>query len=387
MNATIRLLVVMLATGMWGCEGTLDCDVCGEDHATQAHATQVAGDTATPKEMNHDVLLEFVTSRRTDSFVRVNPAPYPSDVSDSSINVFVSEFALPEYLETAPADAHSNGMIPRGAFVVREIVDGSGDVAKLTAVYRGPAGYNPESGDFWFAVTDAEGNPATDESGKRMVGPLAACSSCHAGRAEADYLFGVPNDFRDPAFALPTVGQNPGADELPEDDAETEEDQTPPVPETPKTDLTGWTLVNSEPDLSRPQRGELPSLSVSRGSLVVLARDATREEFQGYWGVDFGDDVVFVDMGGVGSFGAPIVNGGESWELIDSNGERVDGPTPRGVPESSYRWNGAGWTRGTTSDATPGRADVPIDSSTRLSEWSDADNFRMEFVEIVVGAP
>jgi len=59
-------------------------------------------------------------------------------------------------------------------------------------MYKGPAGYNPDLGDYWFGVTDVRGVPLTDDQGRQRVGRMTECYSCHADRAEDDDLFGVP---------------------------------------------------------------------------------------------------------------------------------------------------------------------------------------------------
>ncbi len=361
-----------------GCEGVLECDICGEDHATESHADDTIsvaptgkGETSTPvveDEMDDSLLLGFVSERRNAGFERVNAAPYPSEVSSNKINVFVSSFAVAEYLETRPELDSSEGMLPRGAFVVREIVDESGEVSKLTAIYRGPRGYNPESGDFWFAVADPDGNPATREDGTKMVGALQSCSGCHAGRAQADYLFGVPDDFRDPAFFHPAT-----------QDPEPEPQPTQPDP----IRIEGLELVNVESELSRPQVGRLPAFEALPGQVVVVARDADRSTFEAYWG-PLPAEVVFINMGGTGSFGAPIINGGEHWQLRDAAGTVLSEPTPIGDAGNSYRLEGAEWTTGLPSDATPGSSNTAGDS-TQITEWSDADDYHVEFVELRIG--
>jgi hypothetical protein len=52
-------------------------------------------------------------------------------------------------------------------------------------------GYDPTLGDWWFAVTDANGKPLVDQ-GVVQVDRLQACHQCHLERAHDDYLFGVP---------------------------------------------------------------------------------------------------------------------------------------------------------------------------------------------------
>jgi hypothetical protein len=56
---------------------------------------------------------------------------------------------------------------------------------------KGPAGYNPAIGDWFWAVTDLNGTPIVEEGAPR-AGRLADCYGCHVPRETDDYLFGVP---------------------------------------------------------------------------------------------------------------------------------------------------------------------------------------------------
>ena len=46
-----------------------------------------------------------------------------------------------------------------------------------------PAGYDPEHGDWWYAMFDGTGSVS------RQTGKLEACIACHTQAAEADYVF------------------------------------------------------------------------------------------------------------------------------------------------------------------------------------------------------
>jgi hypothetical protein len=54
-------------------------------------------------------------------------------------------------------------------------------------------GFNPACGDWWFGVTDPQGNVLADASGVPQTGAIAECASCHIPRATDDFLFGVPS--------------------------------------------------------------------------------------------------------------------------------------------------------------------------------------------------
>lgn len=379
------------------CDGQIQCDICLEEHSTASHVEEEAPRTGgmLPAETmaNDEVLLAFVRQHRGDGFVRVNDAPYASAVSQSRLNVFVSEFALPEYLETAPEHDDSEGMIPRGSFVVREIVDHAGEVTKLTALYRGPEGYNPTSGDFWFAVTDPDGKVLVDEAGKAMSGPLESCSGCHSGRASSDYLFGVPTDARSAEFAPALEPAMPETDSRREDPEEESEQEQPeveepeqPMPEAPTVDLGGWSIANIQSDLSREQSAHLSALEVPEDSVIVIARNASRAEFEAYWGA-IPDEAVFVNQRQSGGFEAPIVNGDETWVLRAASGVTIDGPTPVGVEGASYERSSAAqqdWRERDPLDADPGVVSPTLPRGVWLTEWSDAEDYRYEFVEIAV---
>jgi hypothetical protein len=95
----------------------------------------------------------------------------------------------------------------------------------------------------------------------------------------------------------------------------------------------------------------------------------------------------FVNQNQSGGFEAPIVNGEETWELRDSAGVIIDGPTPPGREGASYhRMNAAmdAWSEASQGDATPGVVDALLPRGIWLTEWSDAEDFRYEFVEIAI---
>jgi len=148
------------------------------------------GVVSTPTDFDN-AMLEMASGYRTD-FSRVNSAPYPSALGSFDINLFVhgdSRVYRAIHPETTSA---SNVEISVGTVIVREVLDASGAVTKLTMMAKGPAGYDPTLGDWWFAVTDPSGKVMSDSTGLQ-VGRLAACHSCHVPRATSDFLFGVPS--------------------------------------------------------------------------------------------------------------------------------------------------------------------------------------------------
>lgn len=129
--------------------------------------------------------------------------------------------AAAAYAQISPeADAGpANVTLPTGSIVVRAVYNLpdsglGGGVQYLTVLVKGPPGTNQAVGDWWFGVTDPNGNPcssASADSACPIVFPdggaeigLAmdgTCDSCHTGRGGAnDYLFGVPASARAPSL-------------------------------------------------------------------------------------------------------------------------------------------------------------------------------------------
>lgn len=131
------------------------------------------------------------TATHYRGWTNVNRAPYVSSIASNQVSVWVMTPDAAAYEAIRPEVDGSNAMVPRGTVIVREVLDASGQVAKLTMMAKGPEGYDPTLGDWWFAVTDPLCNPLSDDAGAEMVGRMEACHECHADRAADDFLFGV----------------------------------------------------------------------------------------------------------------------------------------------------------------------------------------------------
>jgi mono/diheme cytochrome c family protein len=131
---------------------------------------------------------------------------YASAVAaSSSIELYASRDATAAYRAIAPEASGSRASVPEGGVIVREVLDASGTAQRLTVMAKGPAGYEPILGDWFFAVTDLAGVPAV-ENGQARAGRLVDCYGCHTPRAADDYLFGVPLDQRGSGSAPPPQG-------------------------------------------------------------------------------------------------------------------------------------------------------------------------------------
>ena len=143
-------------------------------------------------EINEAAILAAVASYRDPaSFDHVSGMAYPSALGTSNIELYASRTVTVPYADITPEASGSQAMIPEGGIIVREVIDATGAAQRLTVMAKGPAGYNPEIGDWYWAVTDLQGTPVI-ESGVPRSGRLADCYGCHLPRASDDYLFGVP---------------------------------------------------------------------------------------------------------------------------------------------------------------------------------------------------
>jgi hypothetical protein len=128
-------------------------------------------------------------------FVPVNRSAYGSTAAAGvDINVWVTSADFASYSKIDPDKSGSHVELNPGAMIVREVLK-NGVPAKITLMVKGPPGYNPDLGDFWFGVTDPSGTPLVD-NGAELTGKLTACFGCHLPRKDDGYLFGVAESAR-----------------------------------------------------------------------------------------------------------------------------------------------------------------------------------------------
>ena len=151
----------------------------------------------------------------------------------------------------------------------------------------------------------------------------------------------------------------------------------------------GWRIVQANSALTYiiPAGTTIPS----RGYLIV-ARNATQAQFETFWGVTLGANVVFLNAADA----MPQINGSETYDLRNAANTRVDGISVAmgsAGGESLKRLNGCGnankassWSRTASSTGNPGAgAPAPCNKGSYISEFSDAlgtGNYIYEFVEI-----
>ncbi|MEO8034378.1 MAG: hypothetical protein ABI837_08080, partial [Acidobacteriota bacterium] len=132
--------------------------------------------------------------------------------------------------------------------------------------------------------------------------------------------------------------------------------------------------------------------TVPANGYVVIGRQATLAQFQTFWGVTLGSNVVYINTGGA----FPQINGSETYTLKNAAGTVIDGPTiatASGANQDLQRKDpclaagtASSWNILATTSANPGSgAAAGCAKGMVINEFSDAagsGNFIYEFVEL-----
>ncbi|MBU1069501.1 lamin tail domain-containing protein [Myxococcota bacterium] len=160
------------------------------------------------------------------------------------------------------------------------------------------------------------------------------------------------------------------------------------VPPTP-CDVSGYTLKQ----LSSTINYVIPAGTIiPGGKTLLIVRGGTGYDqagFETYWGVTLPAGTVYLDS--VNHI--PMVNGEETYELLDASMNSVDGPTIPVVVHKNYQrvstadpaGTAASWTEVTDTDATPGSftGTAAHTGHPVISEFGDSPvTYQYEFVEI-----
>lgn len=179
----MRGIACLLVLAMPACSGGID---------EAGGSVTDAAPTPEPHRMDMVDMQMLDVSSHVATFKKINTKPYASTLGTFNIDDFVSQDSR-DFEKIHPESTGSHVVMPVGTLIVRQVLDANGAVTKVTLMGKGPAGYDPTLGDWWFGVTDPSGTPLSDDTGMQ-VGRLTQCHGCHIPRAEDDYLFGVPKE-------------------------------------------------------------------------------------------------------------------------------------------------------------------------------------------------
>jgi subtilisin-like proprotein convertase family protein len=129
--------------------------------------------------------------------------------------------------------------------------------------------------------------------------------------------------------------------------------------------------------------------TVEPGGYLIVARSASKAQFEAAWGVALGGNVTFINS----TNKMPQLNGAEQYELLDAGNILVDGVTPASIDpanSSVQRTNlfaaaseAGAWLKVAQASATPGTGVAGNGTAgLRISEYSDAASWSNEFIEI-----
>jgi hypothetical protein len=132
--------------------------------------------------------------------------------------------------------------------------------------------------------------------------------------------------------------------------------------------------------------------TIASKGYVIIGRNATKTQFQTFWGVTLAANVVYINSVDT----MPQINGSETYTLKNASAATLDGPSvamASGAGESLKRINGCGaanlstsWSRVASSTGNPGSgAPAACSKGVYISEFSDAlgtGNFIYEFIEL-----
>lgn len=202
----------------------------------------------------------------------------------------------------------------------------------------------------------------------------------------------VVREFAVPVEASPDP--EPPAEPEPPTDPATPAEPDPDVPPGVGLNLSGLRLEQSDSDhsLTIPE-----GVVLAPGGILVIGRQATREEFEAFWGALPPEAMYLNGADVVGGDGFPQLNGGERFRLVDADGGAID-PISGEIPRSGLR-KGRTYLRETTghlalliredpeTNATPGvfdgiRAETGSLVITEICDPAEGGNFLYEFLEI-----
>jgi hypothetical protein len=144
-------------------------------------ANEIAGYRSWTKVNPQPVLMRAASA--FDCAAPTTPIPHPPGVknphADKFITVYVNDLGRKAMLEMR------NPAFPKGSVIVKEKLanQSSPEPELLTVMIKREKGFNPETGDWEYVVTDGSGTTV------QARGKLDNCQACHLSRPGTDYIF------------------------------------------------------------------------------------------------------------------------------------------------------------------------------------------------------
>ncbi|MCB9736037.1 MAG: cytochrome P460 family protein [Deltaproteobacteria bacterium] len=156
------------------------CD-SGGDGAT---SDTLGGDTAATPMVDATAVATTAMAYKAGGFTRITEVPAMSQHQGSDVVVWAQNDVAAIYRAADPANTSASVAFPEGATIVKEQLDDQGEMYAITVMHKGPAGYAPDSDDWFFERVEKDGTIS-------QQGQVGFCITCHSPRKPVDWVFGI----------------------------------------------------------------------------------------------------------------------------------------------------------------------------------------------------
>ena len=170
-----RLLPLFLLLSPLGCDDdAMDADPSGTESGTGADESS-GGEPTVDEQAIAEQAIDF------ESLTKLNDEPLSSQHGLAvTMNMWVSPSAASAYAELGDGT-----VFDPGTYLLKEQLDADGALDSVAVMYKGPAGYSPDSGDWWFGLVNPDGTV-------RLGGQPGGCVDCHSAVESQDWAWGLP---------------------------------------------------------------------------------------------------------------------------------------------------------------------------------------------------
>lgn len=150
------------------------------------------GDAADDDFVGNSEILDAASEYR-DTMSQINLETILSThTGEPQVNVWISSTGEAEFRSLDPSVSQPELEFPTATMIVKEMLDPEGEIAMYAIMYKQPAGYAPDYGDWWWAIVDPNFEVVDDLVGNGTT--VAFCRECHAApatHAASDFAIGI----------------------------------------------------------------------------------------------------------------------------------------------------------------------------------------------------
>lgn len=183
------LLILTLAACGDTTSGT-DDTTAGTTDATESGSETGSETETTAAEVDEDAVLDDVMNFDQEKFTKANNAPLASQHGDMAmvVDIWVPPDVLATYKMIDPMDYQPITFPVGTTLIKRHWADAEATMpGGWTVMHKGPPGYAPDTGDWWWARVYEDGTTPV-----KGTAPAADfCISCHMPAAPSDWARGI----------------------------------------------------------------------------------------------------------------------------------------------------------------------------------------------------